>query len=48
VGGSNNFLLGLLFSVVIGGSIWGIGDIILYYRNKDFVREYGSTGFSVS
>ena len=40
VGGSNNLLLGLLFSVVIGGSIWGIGDIILYYRNKDFVREY--------
>ena len=40
IGATKTLLVGLFSSIVVGIGIWIIGDIILYYRNKDYVREY--------
>lgn len=40
VGGIKNLSLGLFFSLIVGITIWVVGSALLYYRNKDYVREY--------
>jgi hypothetical protein len=42
-GGCYTLLLGVVSSIIVGVTGWIIGDIILYYRYKDYIREYIKT-----
>lgn len=40
VGGNKGLLIGLVSSLVLGGLIMLIGHLMLFYKTKNFVREY--------